>query len=151
MIDYIVLFEDANKIFGWLILTHIICFHVIKVFLEGNMKGDLTIRLDQDGASMACFYNHLRPRWQEEQDENDASMMSAAAAPNVNASCTIKVDAYKLSTCLQFQQSQLPMSSCLLGMVYNEMLILHVLLSPEQVGFFTYYLPVQYIHDDELA
>ena len=44
------------------------------------MKGDLTIRLDQDGASMACFYNHLRPRWQVEQDENDASMMSAAAA-----------------------------------------------------------------------
>jgi hypothetical protein len=144
-----IVFKQDVKIF-WGFDTHKRYFFHWKVFLEGNMKGDMTIRLDQDGAALSCFYNHLRPRWQDEPDENDSSM-AAAAAPNVNASCTIKVDACKLSTCLQFQQSQLPMSSCLLGMVYNEMLILHVLLLPEQVGFFTYYLPVQYIQEDELA
>lgn len=82
------------------------------IVLEGTMKGDLTIRVDQEGASLACFYNKLIPRWQDE-DGNDT------APPNVHASCILKVDAHKLSTCLQWQQSQLPMTSCFLGMVYN--------------------------------
>jgi hypothetical protein len=42
-------------------------------------------------------------------------------------------------------------TSCLLGMVQNEMLVLHVLLSPEQVGFFTYYLPVHFLHDEDMT
>ena len=110
------------------------------------MKGELTIRLDHEGASMACFYNHLIPRWHGEEDDENNNCM-----PNVNASCRVKVDAYKLSTCLQWQQSQLPMTSCLLGMVHNEMLILHVLLQPEQVGFFTYYLPVHFLQNEDLV
>mmetsp|Transcript_54161 Transcript_54161/g.60558 ORF Transcript_54161/g.60558 Transcript_54161/m.60558 type:complete len:337 (+) Transcript_54161:147-1157(+) len=124
-----------------------------QVFLEGNMKGDLTIRLDHDGASMACFYNQLIPRWQEEDEENVES--GTTTVPNANASCIVKVDSHKLSTCLQWQQQtaqqqqwQLPVTSCLLGMVQNEMLVLHVLLMPEQVGFLTYYLPVHFLHED---
>ena len=128
------------------------------VFLEGNMKGDLTIRLDHDGASMACFYNHLIPRWQEEEEDDKNGERGTTPMPNANASCIVKVDAHKLSTCLQWQQQtaqqqqwQLPVTSCLLGMVQNEMLVLHVLLSPEQVGFFTYYLPVHFLHDEDMA
>jgi HUS1 checkpoint protein len=120
-----------------------------KVLLEGNMKGDLTIRLDHDGASMACFYNHLTPRWQDGEENSDDFNHNQTL--NMNASCTIKVDAQKLSTCLQWQQSQLPMTSCLLGMVYNEMLVLHVLLLPEVVGFMTYYIPVHFLQEDDLA
>ena len=124
------------------------------------MKGDLIIRLDHDGASMACFYNHLIPRWHEEEEENRDEGGNAAARtiPNANASCIVKVDAQKLSTCLQWQQQSaqqqqwlLPLTSCLLGMVHNEMLVLHVLLLPEHVGFFTYYLPVHFLHDEDTA
>jgi HUS1 checkpoint protein len=127
------------------------------ILLEGNMKGDLTIRIDHGGASLACFYNQLIPRWMEQEDdqENDNDGNSKTSVmrgpPNINASCTIKVDAHKFSTCLQWQQSQLPTTSCLLGMVYNEMLVMHVLLAPEQVGFFTYYLPVHFLSEEDLA
>jgi hypothetical protein len=130
-----------------------------KVFLEGNMKGDLTIRLDHDGASMACFYNHLIPRWPEDEPEesNDGSPRTASRMPDANASCTVKVDAHKLSACLQWQHHspqqqewQLPVTSCLLGMVSNEMLVLHILLKPDTVGFFTYYLPVHFLRDEDM-
>ena len=107
------------------------------------MKGDLTIRLDHDGASVACFYNHLVPRWPEDEDDMHNSTTSS--------SCVVKVDAHKLSACLQWQQQWiLPVTSCLLGMVSNEMLVLHVLLKPEQVGFFTYYLPVHFLREEDL-
>jgi len=127
------------------------------VFLEGSMKGDLTIRLDHDGASMACFYNGLIPRWPEDElENNDGSISQTNTMPDSSASCTVKVDVYKLSQCLQWQhhspqqqQWQLPVTSCLLGMVSNEMLVLHVLLKPDTVGFFTYYLPVHFLRDDD--
>jgi HUS1 checkpoint protein len=120
------------------------------VLMEGNMNGDLTIRIDQDGASLACFYNHLIPRWSEGQrddqegDGRDNKQNSAAS------SCVLKLDAQNLSTCLQWQQHQFPVTSCLLGMVYNEMLVLHVLTCPEQVGFFTYYLPACFLQEEDL-
>ena len=106
------------------------------------MKGDLTVRLDHEGASLACFYNHLTPRWDEDSENQ---------APNADASCILKLDAAKLSSCLQWQQHQHYTSSCLLGMVKNEMLVLHVLLHPESAGFYTYYLPAYFMDDDELA
>eukprot|EP00980_Cylindrotheca_fusiformis_P028972 scaffold22681_cov146-Cylindrotheca_fusiformis.AAC.4 len=115
------------------------------LYLEATMKGDLTVRLDNEGASLACFYSNLVPRWDDEADDEDADN-----APDPDATCILKVDAHKLSTCLQWQQSPLPVSSCLMGMVYNEMLILHILLHPDQVGFFTYYIPVYFIHDEDL-
>ena len=115
------------------------------------MKGDLTIRLDHDGASMACFYNQLVPRWPEEEANDPSSM------PDTRSACVVKVDSHKLSSCLQWQlhtaQQQewiLPVTSCLLGMVSNEMLVLHVLLKPEQIGFFTYYLPVHFLREEDL-
>ena len=114
------------------------------IVLEGNMKGDLSIRIDQDGASVACFYNHLIPRWPQEDEEDLSSSLKSS-------SCILKVDAHKLSTCLQWQQQQLPMTSCLLGMVYNEMLVLHVLLSPAELGFFTYYVPVHFLQEEDLV
>ncbi|CAJ1942878.1 unnamed protein product [Cylindrotheca closterium] len=111
------------------------------LYLEATMRGDLTVRLDHDGASLACFYSNLVPRWDEEEEQ----------APNPDSHCVLKVDANKFSTCLQWQQqSQLQVSSCLLGMVHNEMLVLHILLNPDHVGFFTYYIPVYFMHEDEL-
>ena len=103
------------------------------------MQGDLVVRLDHDGASVACFYNQLEPRWEHDGDD-DVEM-------DANASCRVKVDSQKLFACLQWQQSStsLVTSSCLLGMIENELLVLHVRLYPEHVGFFTYYIPVHYL------
>lgn len=129
------------------------------IILEGTMKGDLTIRLDQDGASLACFYSHLIPRWQDDDEPGGNGLPST----NPNASCILKVDSNKLATCLQWQptsaissssysSSSFPLTSCLLGMVHNQMLVLHVLLHPEQAGFFTYYLPVHFLqHEEEMG
>ena len=113
------------------------------VYLQGSMRGDLTIRLDQDGASLACFYHQLIPRWDEEQE-------SGEHPPDPNATCTLKVDSQKLWTCLQWQQSSHFVQSCRLCMVENEMLVLHLLLHPHPLGFFTYYIPVQFYREDEL-
>jgi hypothetical protein len=62
---------------------------------------------------------------------------------------TLKVDSGKLATCLQWQQPSLPVTSCLLGMIPNEMFTLHVFLQPKSVGFFTYYVPVYYLDPEE--
>jgi hypothetical protein len=107
------------------------------------MKGELTVRFDNDGASMACFYHNLIPRWQDEEN----GIVDHESLEN--STCRLKVDSHKLSTCLQWQQHQLPMTSCLLGMVRNEMLVLHILLYPDQMGFFTYYLPVQLLQEED--
>lgn len=117
------------------------------------MKGDLTLRLDHDGASLACFYNHLVPRflgavgYDNDDDDNQAQ-------PNhhPNAQCTLKVDAQKLWTCLQWQHAgsatAFGIKTCLLCMVENEMLVMHVDLA---IGFFTYYIPVLFLQEDELS
>lgn len=112
------------------------------VYLEASMKGDLTIRLDHDGCSLAMYYSNLMPRW-------DESSSQGATPPDPSSSCILKVDGSKLFHCLQWQQSHLATSSCLIGMVHNEMLVFHIVLRPEELGFFTYYLPVQYMDQGE--
>lgn len=112
------------------------------LYLEATMRGDLTVRLDHDGATLASFYSNLVPRWDEDEDQTQPH--------NPDSHCVLKVDATKFGTCLQWQQSQLQVSSCLLGMVHNEMLVLHILLNPDHIGFFTYYIPVYFMHEDEL-
>ena len=116
------------------------------------MKGDLTIRMDHDGASLAFFYNHLTARWDEPEEESASQQdeESRRQRPTLESTCMLKVDSGKLSQCLQWQQNHSTVTSCLVGMVENEMLVLHILLNPEQMGFFTYYLPVHYLSEDEL-
>lgn len=110
------------------------------------MKGDLTVRLDHDGASLACFYHNLQPRWNEPEDSQD----STTPAISPDSSCILKVDGTKLAQCLQWQQSHLATTSCMLAMVHNEMLVLHVMLHPEPFGFFTYYMPVYCLTEEDL-
>ena len=114
------------------------------------MKGDMTVRLENDGASLACFYNNLQPRWEDAEDPEDEQEGDAPPPITADSSCILKVDAAKLSHCLQWQQSHLGITNCLIAMVHNEMLVLHVLLRPEQYGFFTYYLPVHCLTEEDL-
>ena len=121
------------------------------LYLEASMKGNLTIRLDHEGASLACFYHQLVPRWDDDDDtgnDEDGGMKER----DINSHCTLKVDSHKLWTCLQWQQPNSAssfVSSCLLGMVENEMLVMHIVLHPPSIGFFTYYIPVHFLREDE--
>ena len=109
------------------------------VYLEGSMTGELTLRVDSDGASMRTFLTKLVPKFDDCKSQDNAS------------SCTLKVDTKKLSTCLQWQATMnKTVSSSLLCMVENEMLVLHVVLDPGSVGFFTYYVPVHYLSDSQM-
>jgi hypothetical protein len=113
------------------------------LYLQASMKGDLTIHFDQEGkASVACFYNQLVARWDDDDNEENRIPLSETQT-------TLKVDSGKLVMCLQWQQPLLTVTPCLLGMVPNEMLILHVVLQPKSVDFYTYYMPVYYLDPEE--
>jgi hypothetical protein len=131
------------------------------VYLSANMTGELTLSMDSDGASIRTFLNKLHPRPED-------------CKPGVKE-CEVKVDTKKLSACLQWQaassgssgsgsgsgsghyhsnhrhhhhSSNAHVSSTLLCLVQNEMLIVHAILQPASVGFFTYYVPVHYLSAD---
>uniref|UniRef100_A0A7S2A7M3 Checkpoint protein n=1 Tax=Trieres chinensis TaxID=1514140 RepID=A0A7S2A7M3_TRICV len=119
------------------------------VFIEGSMAGELTLRIDGDGASIRTFYNKLVPRFEDlksapegEQDENDFP-----------ARCTLKVDSKKLNACLHWQGTMVlgrSVEKAVLCMVENEMLVLHCMLNPGEIGFFTYYVPVHFLSPDQI-
>ena len=143
------------------------------------MDGELTLRIDGDGASIRTFYGKLIPRFEdlEEDDEssgddddddddgneNDGTPSSSSSpssarklrrkAKKAAKTCTLKVDSRKLSACLQWQGTMLlgrSVGSAVLCMVKNEMLCLHCMLNPGTVGFFTYYVPVHYLSPDQM-
>ena len=143
------------------------------------MDGELTLRIDGDGASIRTFYGKLIPRFDdlEEDDEssndddgdgegengereNDHGSPSSSSSARKRRrktkktkTCTLKVDSRKLSACLQWQGTMLlgrSVGSAVLCMVRNEMLCLHCMLNPGTVGFFTYYVPVHYLSADQM-
>ena len=138
------------------------------------MDGELTLRIDGDGASIRTFYGKLIPRFEdleedggsEDEDEsdhdNDNDNDDHPSGDNGNKrrrkakkakTCTLKVDSRKLSACLQWQGTLLlgrSVGSAVLCMVKNEMLCLHCMLNPGTVGFFTYYVPVHYLSPDQM-
>jgi hypothetical protein len=106
------------------------------VLLKGNMKtGDLTLSVDTDGASIRTFFHRLIPR-------------PDACKENTTNICEVKIETKKLTSCLQWQQNTNLASSALLCLVENEVVVLHVTLSPRSVGFFTYYVPVHFLSSD---
>lgn len=113
--------------------------------MEGSMAGELTLRIDGDGAHIRTFFSKLIPRFEDCKVSEEEATAEGAQPPR----CTLKVDTKKLSICLQWQATMLrTVGSALLCMVDNEMLVLHVSLNPESVGFFTYYIPVLFLSND---
>ena len=101
------------------------------------MTGELRLRIDNDGASIRTFFSKLLPRFED------------CKSSQPDTSCVLKVDTKKLSTCLQWQATMSKsVSSALLCMVENEMLVMHVLLNPPSAGFFTYYCPTHFLSSD---
>ena len=112
------------------------------------MAGELTLSIEGDGASIRTFYNKLIPRF---EDCKTTPEQNPNGQPAAAARCKLKVDAKKLYACLQWQAHLhigAAVSSAVLCMVENEMLVLHVTLNPGSVGFFTYYVPVHFLSDD---
>jgi HUS1 checkpoint protein len=117
---------------------------VATVYMEGSMAGELTLRIDSDGSSIRTFFSKLLPRFEDTKDSQDDD--------DALTRCTLKVDTKKLSTALQYQATMTKtVNSALLCMVENEMLVVHVLLNPASVGFFTYYVPVHFLSSSELG
>lgn len=110
------------------------------IYLEGCMSGELVLRIDNDAVSVRTFYDKLIPRVDEESTQ-----------PQDPARCTLKIDSKKLLASLQWQSSMAKgsISSYIICMIENEMMVVHVVLQPEDVGFFTYYIPVHFLSDME--
>jgi Hus1-like protein len=111
------------------------------VYLEANMTGELTVSVHTDGASIQTFFSKLTPRYEDCKEPGSSS--------SNNKSTRVKIDTKKLCASLHWQQQQAQMvSSALLCLVENEMVVLHVNLNPGNVGFFTYYVPVHFLSSD---
>lgn len=121
-----------------------------QIFLEASMNGFLTLRLDGDGASIRTTFNKLIPIHEDcKSSQEDASQTQGGSQEPLK--CTVKVDSKKLYASLHWQGtfSVRDLSSAVLCLWENEMLVLDVTLNPE-VGRFMYYVPVHYISPDEL-
>lgn len=114
------------------------------------MKGELVLRIDEScdssGVVIKTFYDKLIPRVDDEEFKDDL-------VDGTVKMCTLKMDSKKLSSSLQWQQNMIKgaVNSYIVCMIQNEMMVVHVMLNPEELGFFTYYIPVYYLGGDELG
>jgi Hus1-like protein len=112
------------------------------VYLTAKTTGELIIHHDGDGVSVRTFLSKL-------------PVVPNPDTDNPPPSCTIKVDAKKLFHSLGWQPSTLlhggqrQTRQPLLCLVRNEMLVVHVHMHPASTGFFTYYVPVHFLSDEE--
>lgn len=120
-----------------------------QIFLEGSMNGILTLILDGDGASIRTIFNKLVPIHEDCKSSQDDPTQTQGSNMETNK-CTVKVDSKKLYTSLHWQGtlSARDVSSAVICLWENEMLVLDVTLNPE-VGRFMYYVPVHYISKDD--
>ena len=136
-----------------------------QVYMEASMAGILTLRIDSDGASIRTSFNKLVPihedckssqsQQTQEGDQEGAtygqSDQSQRQRLNEPARCTVKLDSKKLHASLHWQATLgiQDVSTAVLCMWENEMLVLDVTLNP-QIGRFMYYVPVHYVSSDDL-
>jgi hypothetical protein len=138
------------------------------VTLRASTAGELTIRLDSDGAALRAFFHHLpvvdRGGSDGSLDENaenrgdlDAARSGGrngppppSAAAKAVVSAKARVDARKLCASLQWQNNaNFPTHRAVLCLAENEMVIVHVDLHPPGIGFQTYYVPVLYLAPED--
>jgi len=121
------------------------------VYMEGSMAGILTLRIDSDGASIRTSFNKLIPIHEDCKSSQSQSQSPSQSQTTEPARCTVKVDSKKLHASLHWQATLgvRDVSSAVLCMWENEMLVLDVTLNPE-IGRFMYYVPVHYVSSDDL-
>lgn len=114
------------------------------IFVDGSMSGELVLRIDSDSVSIRTFYDKLVPRIDDESQ--------TTGVDEDTKRCTLKLDSKKLLASLQWQSTmgRGAVGSYIVCMIKNEMMVVHVMLNPEELGFFTYYIPVHYLGGDDL-
>jgi len=127
-----------------------------QLYVDGSMaSGELVFRVEGEGSSIRTFYNKLIPRWEDcKATPPNSSPTNVSQTDSIhNGRCTVKVDSKKLYSCFQWQSSSgmtRHVKSAVLCMAENEMVVMHVLLNPEDLGFFTYYCPVHFLSGDAM-
>jgi hypothetical protein len=107
------------------------------------MDGILSLRIESDSSSIQTSYNKLTPILEDCKQSQDSQN-------NEKTTFTVKMDTKKLHASLHWQHTLSMMrdvSSAIICMWENEMLVLDVTLNPE-LGRFMYYVPVHYMSDD---
>ena len=106
------------------------------------MSGEFIVRVENDAVSIKTFYDKLVPRIDDEDDNHESSVVKK---------CTVKMDSKKLYSALQWQSTinRHAVNSYIVCLIRDEMMVVHVMLHPEELGFFTFYIPVYYLHDDQ--
>lgn len=120
------------------------------VSLTAQRSGELSVVWDAGSACIRTFLSKLVPVEAEtvarqQQDENHIPN-EVEQSQLLKESATVHVDLRKLATGFHWQQQLAvnAVSSVVLCMIEAEQIIIHVTLDPIEVGFFTYYIPVQY-------
>jgi len=118
------------------------------MYIEGSMAGILTLRTDGEGSSIRTTYNKLTPLHQDVKTSEDGSF-SQNKNNGEPVICNLKLDTKKLHACLHWQGTlyNRDLSSAVLCMWENEMLVMDVTLNPE-IGRFMYYIPVHFLSED---
>ena len=108
-------------------------------------NGELVLRVENDGVSIRTFYDKLIPRIDDQSEQFQQSQETAR--------CTLKVDSKKIFASLQWQSAMTrgSVSSYIMCLIENEMMVIHVVLNPEDLGFVTYYIPVHYMSHDDMV
>ena len=119
------------------------------IYVDGSMNGELVLRIDSDAVSIRTYYDKLIPRV-EEEEATTTGRDGGEVKQRTKKKCTLKVDSKKLLASLQWQSSMArgSVGSYIICMIENEMMVVHVMLNPEELGFFTYYIPVHYLSRD---
>lgn len=119
------------------------------------MNGLLDLSIQGDGTKITTSFNNLIPihedckRRDDESNNNNPDNPSQQQHQQIQQ-CTVKLDSKKLYASLHWQATLnmvRDVSSAVLCMWENEMLVLDVTLNPE-IGRFMYYVPVHFISDD---
>ena len=110
------------------------------IYVDGSMTGELVLRIETTAATIQASYDKLIARSDEESSQSQTDP----------GRCTLKMDSKKLLAALQWQSSMArgTVGSYIICMIENEMMVVHVVLNPEDVGFFTYYIPVHFVSHD---
>lgn len=133
------------------------------------MKGLLSLRIDGDGASIRTTFTNLIPIHEDCKSQNDITTTTTTTPQDPSqhqptnqfsqsqsqtqqqyTNCTVKVDSKKLYASLHWQGTlniTRDVSTAVLCMWENEMLVLDITLNPD-IGRFMYYVPVHYLSSD---
>mmetsp|Transcript_24923 Transcript_24923/g.34158 ORF Transcript_24923/g.34158 Transcript_24923/m.34158 type:complete len:280 (-) Transcript_24923:433-1272(-) len=105
------------------------------IYIQGDMAGSLTVRLESDMVHIRSFFSNLQPRFESLDDNSETNK------------AIVKVDAKTLATVLH--SYGLRHDSMIMCLIEGCSLVLHVVLSPTCTGTLTFYLQIISLNEDD--